>query len=107
MSGPFPRTNPDRARTGGTVTPVRGSGKRGPGMDKVVPSPADAVADIPDGASLAVGGFGLSGNPMNLIGRLHDRGTSDLKVVSNNCGVDDWGLGILLADRRIARMTSS
>src|SRR4029453_9822630 len=107
MSGPFPRTNPDRARTGGTVTPVRCSGKRGPGMDKVVPSPADAVADIPDGASLAVGGFGLSGNPMKLIEALHDRGTSDLKVVSNNCGVDDWGLGILLADRRIARMTSS
>jgi 3-oxoacid CoA-transferase A subunit len=76
-------------------------------MDKVVPSPADAVADIPDGASLAVGGFGLSGNPMKLIEALHDRGTSDLKVVSNNCGVDDWGLGILLADRRIARMTSS
>ncbi|HEY3201850.1 MAG TPA: CoA-transferase, partial [Actinomycetes bacterium] len=62
-------------------------------MDKVVPSPADAVADIPDGASLAVGGFGLSGNPMKLIEALHDRGTSDLKVVSNNCGVDDWGLG--------------
>ena len=59
-------------------------------MDKVVPSPADAVADIPDGASLAVGGFGLSGNPMKLIEALHDRGTTDLRVVSNNCGVDDW-----------------
>jgi 3-oxoacid CoA-transferase subunit A len=76
-------------------------------MDKVVPSPAQAVADVPDGASLAVGGFGLSGNPMELIRALHDRGTTRLRVVSNNCGVDGWGLGILLADGRIARMTSS
>ncbi len=76
-------------------------------MDKLVPAPAAAVADIPDGASLAVGGFGLCGNPMKLIEALHDRGVSDLKVVSNNCGVDDWGLGILLADHRISRMTSS
>lgn len=76
-------------------------------MDKVVPSPAQAVADVPDGASLAVGGFGLSGNPMELIRALHDQGTTSLRVVSNNCGVDGWGLGILLADGRIARMTSS
>ena len=75
--------------------------------DKVVASAADAVADIPDGATLAVGGFGLCGVPMKLIEALHARGTTDLKVVSNNCGVDDWGLGILLADRRISRMTSS
>jgi 3-oxoacid CoA-transferase subunit A len=76
-------------------------------MDKVVPSPAQAVADVPDGASLAVGGFGLSGNPMELIRALHAQGTTGLRVVSNNCGVDGWGLGILLADGRIARMTSS
>jgi 3-oxoacid CoA-transferase subunit A len=76
-------------------------------MDKVVPSPAQAVADVSDGASLAVGGFGLSGNPMELIRALHAQGTSGLRVVSNNCGVDGWGLGILLADGRIARMTSS
>jgi 3-oxoacid CoA-transferase subunit A len=76
-------------------------------MDKVVPSPAQAVADVPDGASLAVGGFGLSGNPMELIRALHAQGTTRLRVVSNNCGVDGWGLGILLADGRIARMTSS
>lgn len=76
-------------------------------MDKVVQSPADAVADIGEGASLAVGGFGLCGNPMELIRALHDRGVTDLRVVSNNCGVDDWGLGILLADKRISRMTSS
>src|SRR5215213_6508138 len=76
-------------------------------MDKVVPSAADAVADIPDGASMAVGGFGLCGVPTELIKALHDAGTSELQIVSNNCGVDDWGLGILLKDKRIARMTSS
>ncbi len=76
-------------------------------IDKQVGSAAEAVADIPDGATLAVGGFGLSGNPMALIEALHEQGTADLSIVSNNCGVDDWGLGILLNDRRIRKMTSS
>ncbi|RZT59192.1 3-oxoacid CoA-transferase subunit A [Microcella alkaliphila] len=76
-------------------------------IDKTVGSPADAVADIPDGASLAVGGFGLCGNPMLLIEALLAQGARELKIVSNNCGVDDWGLGILLAAGRIAKMTSS
>jgi 3-oxoacid CoA-transferase subunit A len=76
-------------------------------MDKTYGSPQEAVADIEDGASLAVGGFGLCGNPMQLISALHDKGVSGLSVVSNNCGVDDWGLGLLLADKRIAKMTSS
>ncbi|QAY74426.1 CoA transferase subunit A [Agromyces protaetiae] len=76
-------------------------------LDKTVASPADAVADIPEGASLAVGGFGLCGIPMVLIRALLDRGTGDLSVVSNNCGVDDWGLGVLLAAGRIRKMTSS
>lgn len=76
-------------------------------IDKTWTSAAEAVADIPDGATLAVGGFGLSGNPMVLIEALHRQGTRDLRIVSNNCGVDDWGLGILLADRRISKMTSS
>jgi 3-oxoacid CoA-transferase subunit A len=76
-------------------------------MDKVVSSAADAVSDIPDGATLAVGGFGLCGIPSVLIQALHDKGVIDLEVASNNCGVDDWGLGILLADRRIRRMISS
>ena len=76
-------------------------------MDKVYPSAAAAVADIPSGASLAVGGFGLCGIPAVLIQALLDTGVDDLKVVSNNCGVDDWGLGLLLRARRIARMTSS
>ena len=73
-------------------------------VDKVVATAAEAVADIGEGSSLAVGGFGLSGNPMVLIRALHDTGVGGLQIVSNNCGVDDWGLGILLADRRITRM---
>ena len=76
-------------------------------MDKTVASAAEAVADIPDGARLAVGGFGLCGIPSALIAALLDAGVTDLDVVSNNCGVDDWGLGLLLAQRRIRRMTSS
>ena len=76
-------------------------------MDKVVASAAQAVADISSGASLAVGGFGLCGIPSELIAAVHATGVSDLRVVSNNCGVDDWGLGILLSAKRIARTTSS
>lgn len=77
------------------------------GFDKVVASAAEAVADIPDGASLAVGGFGLCGNPIALIEALLAQGTAGLSVVSNNCGVDDWGLGVLLNAHRITKMTSS
>ena len=76
-------------------------------MDKTWPSAAAAVADIASGSSLAVGGFGLNGIPSALISALLDQGANDLKVVSNNCGVDDWGLGLLLAAHRIGRMTSS
>ncbi|GAA4990320.1 hypothetical protein GCM10025734_17090 [Kitasatospora paranensis] len=76
-------------------------------MDKVVDSAARAVADVPHGATLAVGGFGLCGIPSTLIAALAEAGTSDLAVVSNNCGVDDWGLGLLLRAGRISRMTSS
>jgi 3-oxoacid CoA-transferase subunit A len=76
-------------------------------LDKVVGSATEAVADIGHGSSLAVGGFGLCGIPSVLIGALLDTGASGLSVVSNNCGVDDWGLGVLLLARRIARMTSS
>ncbi len=77
------------------------------GMDKTVASAAEAVADIPDGASLAVGGFGLNGIPQNLIAALLEQGASDLETVSNNCGVDGWGLGALLDAKRIRRTTGS
>jgi 3-oxoacid CoA-transferase subunit A len=76
-------------------------------IDKVVADAAAAVADIPDGASIAVGGFGLCGIPSVLIAALHDAGATDLETISNNCGVDDWGLGILLSDHRIRRTVSS
>ncbi len=76
-------------------------------INKVVDSAAQAVADIPDGASIAVGGFGLCGIPATLIDALHAQGTSGLETISNNCGVDDWGLGVLLADHRIRRTISS
>ncbi len=76
-------------------------------MDKTVTSAHEAVADIRDGASIAVGGFGLSGNPMVLINAILEAGAKDLSIVSNNCGVDDWGLGVLLKAHRIRKMTSS
>jgi 3-oxoacid CoA-transferase subunit A len=79
----------------------------GTGLDKVVASPREAVADIGPGASLAVGGFGLCGIPSTLIDALLTTGVGDLRIVSNNCGVDDWGLGLLLAAGRVSRMTSS
>jgi 3-oxoacid CoA-transferase subunit A len=76
-------------------------------MDKVVGTAAEAVQDIGNGASLAVGGFGLCGIPSALIEALLVSGASDLVTVSNNCGVDEWGLGILLSAKRIARTTGS
>ena len=76
-------------------------------MDKVIASAAEAVADIPDGATVSVGGFGLCGIPSVLIDALLDQGATDLEAVSNNCGVDEWGLGRLLFARRLRRMVSS
>jgi 3-oxoacid CoA-transferase subunit A len=76
-------------------------------IDKTIATAYEAVADIPSGASIAVGGFGLCGIPMVLIQALLERGTRELSVVSNNCGVDDWGLGVLLAADRIRKMTAS
>ncbi|WP_436838527.1 CoA transferase subunit A [Nocardia nova] len=78
-----------------------------PVVTKVRESAAEAIEDIPDGASLAVGGFGLCGIPSELIGALADHGAAELEVFSNNCGVDDWGLGILLSAGRIRRVTAS
>jgi 3-oxoacid CoA-transferase subunit A len=76
-------------------------------MDKVVPSALDAVRDIPAGATILAGGFGLCGIPENCIRALRELGTRGLIVVSNNCGVDDFGLGILLRHKQIAKMVSS
>src|ERR1017187_8901588 len=76
-------------------------------MDKVVASAADAVADIVSGSSLAVGGFGLCGLPSVLIEAVLATGVGDLVTVSNNCGVDEFGLGMLLQERRIRRTTGS
>ena len=76
-------------------------------MDKTVASCAEAVADIPGGATLAVGGFGICGIPAELIRAVLDLGVSDLETVSNNCGLDSVGLGVLLAARRIRRTVGS
>ncbi|MFI6489021.1 CoA transferase subunit A [Streptomyces sp. NPDC050564] len=76
-------------------------------MDKVVATAEEALAGVVDGASLAVGGFGLSGVPNVLIQALYATGAGRLSVVSNNCGVDGGGLGILLSAGRIARVTGS
>lgn len=76
-------------------------------MDKTYATAAYAVADIGNGASVAVGGFGLCGIPSALIDALHAQGAASLQVVSNNCGTDDHGLGILLGASRIARVTGS
>jgi 3-oxoacid CoA-transferase subunit A len=76
-------------------------------VDKVVSSAAEAVADIKDGSTLSVGGFGLCGIPSVLIEALLEAGVTDLEAVSNNCGVDDWGLGRLLMEKRLRRMVAS
>jgi 3-oxoacid CoA-transferase/3-oxoacid CoA-transferase subunit A len=76
-------------------------------MDKVVKNAIDAVRDVPDGATVLAGGFGLCGIPESCIRALRELGTKNLTFVSNNCGVDDFGLGVLLANRQIRRMMSS
>jgi 3-oxoacid CoA-transferase subunit A len=76
-------------------------------MDKVVAGAREAVADIPDGAVLAVGGFGLCGVPVALIDALLEQGARGLTTISNNCGVDDQALGVLLYANRISRTISS
>jgi 3-oxoacid CoA-transferase subunit A len=76
-------------------------------INKLIPSPDDAVRDISDGATLVVGGFGLCGIPENLINALVKREVKNLTCVSNNAGVDDWGLGLLLQTKQIRKMVSS
>lgn len=76
-------------------------------MKPIVDTFQEAVQDVQDGATILVGGFGLVGIPENLILALKERGTKDLTVISNNCGVDDWGLGLLLKNKQIKKMIGS
>jgi 3-oxoacid CoA-transferase A subunit len=76
-------------------------------INKVISSAEEAVSDIADGSLLVVGGFGLCGIPENLINALVAKGVKDLTCVSNNAGVDDWGLGLLLQTKQIRKMVSS
>ncbi len=76
-------------------------------INKVVASADEAVRDVPDGAVLVVGGFGLCGIPENLIAALVRKNVRNLTAVSNNCGVDDWGLGLMLRNKQIRKMMSS
>jgi 3-oxoacid CoA-transferase subunit A len=77
------------------------------GMNKMFPNAEAAIFDIEDGASILCGGFGLCGNPENLIRALHEKGVKDLTVISNNCGTDKYGLGVLLQSRQLKKMVSS
>lgn len=77
------------------------------GFDKVVSSYEEAMAGLEDGMTVLAGGFGLCGIPENLITEIKRKGTTGLTFVSNNCGIDDFGLGILLEDKQIKKMISS
>jgi 3-oxoacid CoA-transferase subunit A len=76
-------------------------------MNKVLASAGEAVDAIPDGATIMMGGFGLCGIPETLIAALHARGTKDLTVISNNAGIDDFGIGVLLRARQVRKMIAT
>jgi len=76
-------------------------------MNKVLESAGAAVALVPEGATIMMGGFGLCGIPETLIAALHARGTSGLTVISNNAGIDDFGIGVLLKSRQVRKMIST
>lgn len=76
-------------------------------MSKVINDINEGIKDLKDGMTLVVGGFGLCGIPEHSIKAIKDKGTKDLTVVSNNCGVDDFGLGLLLHDKQVKKMISS
>jgi 3-oxoacid CoA-transferase subunit A len=77
------------------------------GFDKRVSTYAEALEGLQDGMTVLAGGFGLCGIPENLIAEIKRKGTRDLTVVSNNCGIDGFGLGVLLEDRQISKMIAS
>jgi 3-oxoacid CoA-transferase subunit A len=76
-------------------------------MDKRIPTPDSALANLRDGMTILMGGFGLCGIPENLIDAVRRKGTKDLTIVSNNAGVDDFGIGLLLQNRQVKKMVSS
>ncbi len=76
-------------------------------MDKRVGSALEAIADVKDGATILMGGFGLCGIPENLIAAVREKGVRDLTVISNNAGVDDYGIGVLLQTRQVRKMIST
>ena len=76
-------------------------------MDKVLATADDAVALVPDGATIMMGGFGLCGIPENLIAALRRRGPRQLTIISNNAGVDGFGIGVLLENRQVKKMIST
>ena len=76
-------------------------------MNKVVKNAEDAIRDLQDGAVIMSGGFGLCGNPENLIAAIHKKGVKGLTIISNNCGTTDKGLGILLQSKQVRKMIAS
>src|SRR3977135_545846 len=76
-------------------------------MNKVVKNADEAIRDMQDGAVVMSGGFGLSGNPGNLIAAIHRKGIKNLTIISNNCGTTDKGLGVLLQSKQVRRMVAS
>ncbi len=76
-------------------------------MNKVVRDARDAIADVQDGATIMMGGFGLCGIPENLISAIREKGVKNLTIISNNAGVDGFGMGLLLENRQVRKMVAT
>ena len=98
---------PDNIKSGKHCPPESAAREVGSNVDKTVRNANEAVADVPDGALIMMGGFGLCGIPENLIAALRRRGTRNLTVVSNNAGVDEFGIGLLLQTRQVQKMIAT